>query len=204
MNSPLYPYKAGFSLIEVLVAMLIFPMITLAIVKGVIWNQQVGHYVVYENVVHHNVENYLAQIKAMDYAIIKSAAETGTGAVVPTKSLAGYYSALETPENDEDTETVPDINAMLLDELVVGAWTERFVRVGHANPDAGSTPRYLNLKLRLSITDHSDPATLAGLQGDYCVVRLDYEWTPNQGTFLDSKTIAKSASIIVVDREFSH
>lgn len=201
---------SGFSLIEVLIAMAIFPVITVGIVNGIIWNQKVAHYIKFENAIHANVENYIAQIKALDYTRIKDAVtveldEDGEAIAsrLPTKSFASFYNAMDSGNANTINSPVPSMSDLLKDQLILDQWTERFIKLGGANPASGSTPSYLKLRLKLSITDYSEESYPLVVRGDYCLVRLDYEWTPLAGTFMDDTTKSKSISIIVVDRDFA-
>lgn len=190
--------RMGFSLVEVLVGMTLFGFVSLGISKGVIWTLQTSKYIELENIIHANIESYISQLKTIDYATLQAVAGDDIDDVDIMNLAQAFVPA--TP-GSTNVQTLED---RMVEQLSTNDWSNHTILYGFRNVNGQEEPKYINLKIKMRISDHAD-LTVAGSEDQersFLLVEIEYKWTPMLGNFVIGEKHS-TLSCIIVEEDLS-
>lgn len=178
MNTTLHSKKsAGLSLLEVMIALTIFALVSIGISAMVIQGQKLAHENILRNSAYTVAQGYLEQIVSINSADILEAANDPTISI-PTVSV----SALNSGEG----------NIEIADPLFVGTTNNKQILIDQKDDDEGNPVQYtLDMSFDVTITDLNDAVTMGANAIPAIQITLDFTYESRQlrGTSQKSGTL---------------
>ncbi|MGB0373069.1 MAG: PulJ/GspJ family protein [Opitutales bacterium] len=154
---------AGFSLVEVMIALTIFGFISIGIAKGVIQLKTNSRALTIEQAVDETIQGYISQLKAGDYNTLASNIESGTGTMIQVENNFTLLS-LADPEKTR-----------VENHLELNDW-ETHTLYGHDFETTGVLENIaFNMDVKLEMTNQNTVSEEAN-QRRYITARIDYQW----------------------------
>ncbi|MGB0373211.1 MAG: type IV pilus modification PilV family protein [Opitutales bacterium] len=156
--------RAGFSLVEIIVALTIFAFVSIGIAHGVIQLKTTSRSLTFEQTVDETVQGYISQLKAMDYNELATAISTGTGATLQI-------------ENNLTLLSLADPNITRVENfLTLNSWTTHTLQ-GHdqlaSNEDEATS---FDVSMKLEMDNHNASEIAPEDRRRYITARIEYTW----------------------------